>query len=89
MIVSAILVMLIYIFDDTIKDEKDIERNIKLKNIGTLPPNPAELITSENMKRLLNLLKSMYDIVLLDGTPCMVVSDSIALSSMVDRKSVV
>lgn len=215
MIVSAILVMVIYIFDDTIKDEKDIERNIKLKNIGTLPvdkenneliiennpkshiveciktlrtnilyttnkksilitssrqkegkswvsnnlavalaqadkkvilvdtdlrkennrneifnvekgeglsdfikeisddklenlekskkyiketqipnlhilqngtlpPNPAELITSENMKRLLNLLKSMYDIVLLDGTPCMVVSDSIALSSMVD-----
>ena len=215
MIVSAILVMVIYIFDDTIKDEKDIERNIKLKNIGTLPvdkenneliiennpkshiveciktlrtnilyttnkksilitssrqkegkswvsnnlavalaqadkkvilvdtdlrkennrneifnvekgeglsdfikeisddklenlekskkyiketkipnlhilqngtlpPNPAELITSENMKRLLNLLKSMYDIVLIDGTPCMVVSDSIALSSMVD-----
>ena len=41
-------------------------------------------ISSENMKRLLDLLKSMYDVVLLDGTPCMVVSDSIALSSMVD-----
>ena len=51
---------------------------------GTIPPNPAELISSENMKRLLDLLKSMYDVVLLDGTPCMVVSDSIALSSMVD-----
>lgn len=58
--------------------------NLHILQNGTLPPNPAELITSENMKRLLNLLKSMYDIVLLDGTPCMVVSDSIALSSMVD-----
>ena len=36
------------------------------------------------MKNLLDLLKNMYDIVLLDGTSCMMVSDSIALSSMVD-----
>ena len=36
------------------------------------------------MKNLLDLLKSMYDIVLLDGTPSMIVSDSIALSTMVD-----
>ena len=58
--------------------------NLHILQNGTIPPNPSELITSENMKRLLDLLKSMYDIVLLDGTPCMVVSDSIALSSMVD-----
>lgn len=58
--------------------------NLHILQKGTIPPNPAELISSENMKRLLELLKSMYDIILLDGTPCMVVSDSIALSSMVD-----
>ena len=58
--------------------------NLHMLQNGTIPPNPAELISSENMKRLLDLLKSMYDVVLLDGTPCMVVSDSIALSSMVD-----
>ena len=58
--------------------------NLHILQNGTIPPNPSELITSENMKRLLDLLKSMYDMVLLDGTPCMVVSDSIALSSMVD-----
>ena len=36
------------------------------------------------MRNLLELLKSMYDLVLLDGTPSMIVSDSIALSTMVD-----
>ena len=36
------------------------------------------------MKNLLELLKCMYDVVLLDGTSCMLVSDSIALSSMVE-----
>ena len=58
--------------------------NLHMLQNGTLPPNPAELISSENMKKLLDLLKNMYDVILLDGTPCMVVSDSIALSSMVD-----
>lgn len=58
--------------------------NLHILQNGTIPPNPAELISSNNMKNLLDLLKSMYDIILLDGTSCMVVSDSIALSSMVD-----
>ena len=51
---------------------------------GTIPPNPAELISSKNMKRLVNLLKNMYDIVIIDGTSSILVADSIALSSMVD-----
>lgn len=58
--------------------------NLHMLQKGTLPPNPSELITSEKMKKLLDLLKSMYDVILLDGTPCMVVADSVALSSMVD-----
>lgn len=36
------------------------------------------------MKQLVNLLKNMYDIVLIDGTSSILVADSIALSSMVD-----
>ena len=74
---------------ENLKKSKKYIKETKIPNLhmlqnGTIPPNPAELITSENMKKLLDLLKSMYDVVLLDGTPCMVVSDSIALSSMVD-----
>ena len=58
--------------------------NLHILQNGTIPPNPSELLSSNNMKNLLDLLKNMYDIVRLDGTSCMIVSDSIALSSMVD-----
>ena len=58
--------------------------NLHILQNGTLPPNPAELISSNNMRKLLELLKNMYDIILLDGTACTLVSDSIALSTMVD-----
>ena len=75
---------------ENLKKSKKYIKETKIPNLhmlqnGTIPPNPSELISSDNMKKLLELLKSMYDIVLLDGTPCMVVSDSIALSSMVDN----
>lgn len=74
--------------ENLLKSKKYIKEtkipNLHILQNGTMPPNPAELISSENMKKLLDLLKSMYDVVLLDGTPCMIVSDSIALSSMVD-----
>ena len=58
--------------------------NLHIMQNGTTPPNPAELISSKNMKRLVNLLKNMYDIVIIDGTSSILVADSIALSSMVD-----
>ena len=58
--------------------------NLHILESGTIPPNPSELLSSTNMRNLLEVLKSMYDLVLLDGTPSMMVSDSIALSTMVD-----
>lgn len=63
--------------------------NLHILSNGTIPPNPSELISSKNMKKLLELLKNMYDVILLDGTSCMLVSDSIALSSMVDSTIIV
>lgn len=81
------------ITDDKLKNLRKSKKYIqetKIPNLhiltnGTLPPNPAELISSNNMRSLLDLLKSMYDVILLDGTSCILVSDSIALSSMVDN----
>lgn len=58
--------------------------NLHILQNGTIPPNPAELLSSNNMRRLVNLLKDMYDIILIDGEACNSVSDSIALSNMVD-----
>lgn len=74
---------------ENLQNSREYIKETKIPNLhilqnGTIPPNPSELITSEKMRKLLDLLKSMYDVVLIDGTPCMVVADSIALSSMVD-----
>ena len=58
--------------------------NLSLLPCGPIPPNPAELISSERMKNLLRLLSERYDHVLIDSPPLMHVTDPVILSSMVD-----
>jgi tyrosine-protein kinase Etk/Wzc len=47
---------------------------------GTLPPNPAELLTSDTNADLLKQLSTQYDIVIIDTPPVLAVSDSAALA---------
>lgn len=63
--------------------------NLHLLTNGTIPPNPSELISSNRMRKVLELLRYMYDIILLDGSSCLLLSDSVALSSMVDSTVIV
>lgn len=58
--------------------------NLHIMTSGDVPPNPSELLSSINMKKFLEALNTQYDIVICDGTPCMLVSDSIILSKIVD-----
>ena len=51
---------------------------------GTLPPNPSELIKTEKTKELINILKTMYDYVVVDCSPVGLVSDAYILSKYVD-----
>ena len=48
---------------------------------GQIPPNPAELLDSPNMQKLLDELSQHYDLVLMDAPPINIVSDPLALSS--------
>ncbi len=50
---------------------------------GTLPPNPAEVLSSERMATLLSEVATRYDKVILDGPPFLI-SDAIVLASRVD-----
>ena len=50
---------------------------------GHLPPNPAELLSSEAMVELLETLEKHYDLVLIDAPPMNIVSDPLALSAQV------
>lgn len=56
---------------------------------GTIPPNPAELLGSQNMDKLLDSLSSQYDYILLDSPPLNVVSDALNLTSKVHGTVVV
>ena len=62
---------------------------IHLITSGTLPPNPSELLSSNKMKILLHEVDKIYDIVIIDGCPCKMVSDSIGLSHIVDTSIIV
>lgn len=62
---------------------------VHIMTIGTMPPNPSELLSSSKMSNLIYMLKCVYDIVIIDGTPCNLVADSIPLSRIVDSTIVV
>jgi capsular exopolysaccharide synthesis family protein len=51
---------------------------------GPVPPNPAELLGSERMRELLDLLRKNYDYVLLDTPPVLPVTDAVVLGRMCD-----
>jgi len=58
----------------------NVRRNVDVMPSGHFPPNPAELLESENMRRLLLLLERNYDLVLLDMPPVNIVADPLLLS---------
>jgi len=58
-------------------------KNLDIITSGNLPPNPAELLASQRMQTLLDELKSIYDVIVLDSPP-LIVSDSQILSTRVE-----
>ncbi len=58
--------------------------NLHILTNGIIPPNPSELLESSAMKELLEILKNIYDVVIIDAPPCKLVTDSIILSTIVD-----
>ena len=58
--------------------------NIDILPVGTIPPNPTELLSTPQMQNLLNVLKKYYDYVLVDTPPVSVVTDAAIVGGMVD-----
>lgn len=63
--------------------------NLHILVAGNVPPNPSELLVSRKMKELMSELKEMCDLVIIDGTPCDLVTDAIILSRFVDSTIIV
>jgi len=50
--------------------------NLDVVTCGIVPPNPSELLSSNNMKMLVDKLNKEYDVVLFDSPPLLAVTDS-------------
>ncbi len=53
--------------------------------VGTVPPNPTELLSGENMKNLVAEMRTRYDYVFIDCPPVDVVADTQILGKLADR----
>lgn len=51
---------------------------------GSLPPNPAELMSSPNLANFINSLKASFDYVIIDTAPVGKVADALSLAGVVD-----
>ena len=60
------------------------EPNLKVLTSGPVPPNPAELIGSEEMRNFLTLLSERYAHIIIDSPPAISFTDASILSTMVD-----
>jgi capsular exopolysaccharide synthesis family protein len=58
--------------------------NLQLLPCGPLPPNPAELLASPRMARVIDLLAAEADIVIFDSPPLLGVTDASVVAPRVD-----
>ena len=65
------------------------QTNLSFITSGPVPPNPAELILSDQMGILLNKLSEEYDYVLIDTPPIGLVSDALLLRDFIDNMLIV
>jgi polysaccharide biosynthesis transport protein len=63
---------------------RDEESGLYLLTSGAIPPNPAELIGSQQMKQLLAFLKPHYEHIIIDSPPIASFTDGILISLMAD-----
>jgi capsular exopolysaccharide synthesis family protein len=58
--------------------------NLKILTSGPVPPNPAELLGSDEMRKLLSMLSEQFTHVVIDSPPAISFTDASILSTMVD-----
>ena len=79
-----------YLHDETIVPSAIINKleikghKIDLMLSGRIPPNPAELLMSDRYEELLESQKSVYDIIIVDTAPTMLVTDTLLISQYAD-----
>ena len=65
------------------------KQGIDLIPNGPTPPNPIELLASNNNEKVIAQLKKMYDIIIIDCTPVLGISDAIVMTKYSDANILV
>lgn len=69
--------------ENLIKSCRDLPR-LKVITSGPIPPNPAELLSSNEMRNLLQFLRGRYKHVIIDSPPAISFTDAAILSTQAD-----
>ena len=67
---------------NTLEDciQKNVMENLDVLTAGPIPPNPSELLASEQMTAILNELSEKYAVIIIDTPPVNVVTDAMELA---------
>jgi len=57
---------------------------LDVMSAGPTPPNPAELLVGEHLPRLIEATRNLYEKIIVDGPPALLVSDAMVLAGAVD-----
>lgn len=58
--------------------------NLKVIPLGSIPPNPTEILSGIEIEKIIKRLENEFDYILIDTPPITVVSDSLSLIKLVD-----
>jgi len=64
--------------------EKDEETGVYILPAGPVPPNPADLVVSNQMHRLLGIMEKSFTHVIIDSPPIASFTDGVLISTLVD-----
>lgn len=70
---------------DRILFRTDIHENLWMMPVGTIPPNPTELLQDGRLKELFDALKDSFDYIFIDCPPINIVADTQIISKVADR----
>lgn len=69
---------------DGLMQSYETQTNLKFLTSGPVPPNPAELLGSDEMRKLLSTLSERFTHIVIDSPPAISFTDASILSTMVD-----
>ncbi|MBQ5810138.1 MAG: CpsD/CapB family tyrosine-protein kinase [Clostridia bacterium] len=71
-------------FSDVSETVTNINPCLDVLTAGPTPPNPSELLGSDNLGSLLEILKQYYEYIIIDSPPINVVTDTLVIAPRTD-----